>query len=60
MNKYFNTIDMQENKEKYITPDCKIYEIEIECLLNISGDSEIEPEYGGESGFPQSSNFSWD
>lgn len=51
---------MQENKEKYITPDCKIYEIEIECLLNISGDSEIDPEYGGESGFPQSSNFSWD
>lgn len=53
-----------KNKEEYISPNCKVYDLEIEGMICGSKDDDTtgtgtNPGNGGETGFPQSRNSEW-
>lgn len=62
-----NLNSIRENKENYLSPSCKVYDLEMEgmvCIGSPTTDVGTEgtgnnPEGGGVAGFPQSTNLGW-
>lgn len=61
-----NLNSIRENKENYLSPSCKVYDLEIEGMvcgspITDSGTTGTgnNPEGGGVAGFPQSKNLGW-
>lgn len=57
-----NLSSICRNKEEYISPSCKVYDLEMEGMVCTSpemGGTGNNPESGGVAGFPQSTNLEW-
>lgn len=57
-----NFDSIRENKENYLSPSCKVYDLEIEgmvCNTSPSTGTGVNPDKGGVAGFPQSTNLEW-
>lgn len=60
-----NFDSIRENKENYLSPSCKVYDLEMEGMVcgSLKDDGTTgtgnNPESGGIAGFPQSTNLGW-
>lgn len=57
-----NFDSIRENKENYLSPSCKVYDLEIEgmvCNTSPTTGTGTNPDKGEETGFPQSTNLEW-
>ena len=61
-----NFDSIRENKENYLSPSCKVYDLEMEGMVCTSPTTDVgtegtgnNPEGGEVAGFPQSKNLGW-
>ena len=58
-----NFDSIRENKENYLSPSCKVYDLEMEGMVCFNTSpttgTGANPDKGEETGFPQSTNLGW-